>query len=199
MLCNSQIKFNNISLIIGLFYSNLYDNFFFLVKQSNNIIFYIKALSGLFLGDFIIKSNLNLSSFNLENIGLISLLRNIKKGSIISNISYYKFYKKKNIISSSGTYGQILKFINELNIVLVKLPSGKKVYFSSNLFSFNRRNAYLNKKYQFFAKAGYLKNYGKNSIVRGVAMNPVDHPHGGRTKTNSPEVSIWGWVTKFSH
>jgi ribosomal protein L2 len=30
-------------------------------------------------------------------------------------------------------------------------------------------------------------------------MNPVDHPHGGRTKTNSPEVSIWGWVAKKSH
>jgi large subunit ribosomal protein L2 len=35
--------------------------------------------------------------------------------------------------------------------------------------------------------------------VRGVAMNPVDHPHGGRTKTNKPEVSPWGWVTKYSH
>jgi ribosomal protein L2 len=27
-------------------------------------------------------------------------------------------------------------------------------------------------------------------------MNPVDHPHGGRTKTNQPEKSIWGWVAK---
>jgi len=39
---------------------------------------------------------------------------------------------------------------------------------------------------------------GRKSMVRGVAMNPVDHPHGGRTKTNSPEVSIWGWVAKIS-
>ena len=27
-------------------------------------------------------------------------------------------------------------------------------------------------------------------------MNPVDHPHGGRTKSSSPEVSPWGWVAK---
>jgi ribosomal protein L2 len=27
-------------------------------------------------------------------------------------------------------------------------------------------------------------------------MNPVDHPHGGRTKTVQPEVSPWGWVAK---
>jgi len=32
-------------------------------------------------------------------------------------------------------------------------------------------------------KAGFYKNFGRNSIVRGVAMNPVDHPHGGRTKS----------------
>jgi large subunit ribosomal protein L2 len=32
--------------------------------------------------------------------------------------------------------------------------------------------------------------------VRGVAMNPVDHPHGGRTKSSSPEISPWGWVAK---
>jgi large subunit ribosomal protein L2 len=32
-----------------------------------------------------------------------------------------------------------------------------------------------------------------------VAMNPVDHPHGGRTKSNSPEVTPWGKVTKKSH
>jgi large subunit ribosomal protein L2 len=32
--------------------------------------------------------------------------------------------------------------------------------------------------------------------VRGVAQNPVDHPNGGRTKTNKPERSPWGWVAK---
>jgi large subunit ribosomal protein L2 len=42
----------------------------------------------------------------------------------------------------------------------------------------------------FLSKAGTLKSFGKKSKVRGVAMNPVDHPHGGRTKTNQPEKSI---------
>lgn len=32
--------------------------------------------------------------------------------------------------------------------------------------------------------------------VRGVAMNPVDHPNGGRTKSKSPELSPWGWIAK---
>jgi ribosomal protein L2 len=31
-----------------------------------------------------------------------------------------------------------------------------------------------------------------------VAMNPVDHPHGGRTKTNSPELTPWGKIAKLN-
>ncbi len=38
-------------------------------------------------------------------------------------------------------------------------------------------------------KAGSRIFRGTRPSVRGVAMNPVDHPHGGRTKTNSPELS----------
>ena len=45
-------------------------------------------------------------------------------------------------------------------------------------------------------KAGRNRWLGVRPTVRGVAMNPVDHPHGGNTKTNSPEVSPWGWVAK---
>ena len=48
-------------------------------------------------------------------------------------------------------------------------------------------------------KAGRSRWLGIRPTVRGTAMNPVDHPHGGRTKTNKPEVSPWGWVTKYSH
>jgi len=35
-----------------------------------------------------------------------------------------------------------------------------------------------------------MYNAGIKPKVRGVARNPVDHPHGGRTKTNQPEVSV---------
>ena len=47
-------------------------------------------------------------------------------------------------------------------------------------------------KYSIKGKAGIPINKGSKPIVRGVAMNPVDHPNGGRTKTNKPEKSIWG-------
>ena len=54
------------------------------------------------------------------------------------------------------------------------------------------RNSQIDHKYRILGKAGVCIKSGKKSKSRGVARNPVDHPHGGRTKTNQPEVSIWG-------
>ena len=47
-----------------------------------------------------------------------------------------------------------------------------------------------------YGKAGRNRNLGRRPIVRGVAMNPVDHPHGGRTNGGRPSVSPWGILTK---
>lgn len=48
-------------------------------------------------------------------------------------------------------------------------------------------------------KAGHSRALGKRSVVRGVAMNPVDHPHGGgqgKTSGGPKPLSPWGKLTK---
>jgi len=45
-------------------------------------------------------------------------------------------------------------------------------------------------------KAGDNRHLGFKSIVRGVAMNPIDHPHGGDTSGGRPSVNYWGRYTK---
>jgi large subunit ribosomal protein L2 len=48
-------------------------------------------------------------------------------------------------------------------------------------------------------KAGRSRWMNKRPSVRGVAMNPVDHPHGGgqgKTKGGRPSVTPWSWPTK---
>jgi large subunit ribosomal protein L2 len=57
-----------------------------------------------------------------------------------------------------------------------------------NLCNLGRNNNLLH-KYINIGKAGINIISGKKVTVRGVAKNPVDHPHGGRTKTNCPEIS----------
>lgn len=102
------------------------------------------------------------------------------------------YNKKSSYIKSSGTFSQILQINKDLNIVLVILPSGKKKYVSMDYLCTLGRNNNIFKKFIVIGKAGINRILGKNIKVRGVAMNPVDHPHGGRTKTNKPEVSPWG-------
>jgi len=45
-------------------------------------------------------------------------------------------------------------------------------------------------------KAGRNRLLGIRPSVRGIAMNPVDHPHGGRTNGGCPSVTPWGIPTK---
>ena len=52
------------------------------------------------------------------------------------------------------------------------------------------RNMNLNKRYTRMSRFRDNLVHGFKSRVRGVAMNPVDHPNGGRTKTNQPEKSV---------
>ena len=47
-------------------------------------------------------------------------------------------------------------------------------------------------RFSMLGKAGRNRLLGKRPHVRGVAMNPIDHPHGGRTKPGRPSVTPWG-------
>jgi len=192
-LSNTNTKLN---LVLNLCYSNYLKTFLFFIKNSNNQFYYTKGINGLFISDFIKSISINPRYLTNFFLGYSILLRFCKNGFILSNISI----NKKNIyIKSPGTYGQVVDVNFELELIIIKLPSLKKKFFNFNNYSVIGRNIFIDKKYQFYSKSGIKRNDGLSSKVRGVAMNPVDHPHGGRTKTNSPEVSIWGWVAKNSH
>ena len=80
----------------------------------------------------------------------------------------------------------------------IYLPSGNEKYISVYTYYFeNAQHLIEGSPLQFKQKARSYFNKTK-PITRGVAMNPVDHPHGGRTKTNQPEISKWGWVAKHN-
>jgi ribosomal protein L2 len=83
-----------------------------------------------------------------------------------------------------GSFGRILIKNLLKGFVLINLPSKFQ-----KIFSLLTR-VYKNIRYQYklirflnIQKAGFLKYRGFRPSVRGVAMNPVDHPHGGRTKS----------------
>lgn len=164
-----------------------------LIRYSNGCLSYIPATHGFFLGDYNYSTNLPPYLWYFNKPGLTVILYFLKKFTIFHNLV---IKQKSTYAKANGTYCQLLEVMEDLKIAKVKLPSGNsKVVSIYTPVTLGRvANPLLNKT--VVGKAGYLKYNGLKPKVRGVAMNPVDHPHGGRTKTNQPEVSPWGWVTK---
>ena len=100
-------------------------------------------------------------------------------------------------IRSPGTTGHLIKIDQKLNTALVKMPSGVRKVFSVFSLGALGTNPFSDNKYWKSNKAGYYNNKGCKSKVRGVARNPVDHPHGGRAKTVAYPRTPWGKTTKF--
>ena len=83
---------------------------------------------------------------------------------------------------SVGSLAKVISKNLYNHVILLELPSGVKKFFSIFSLSLHTlKKLQISKKTS--KKAGHFSNYGKKPKVRGVAMNPVDHPHGGRTKS----------------
>ena len=106
------------------------------------------------------------------------------------------YNNKWTFAKSSGTYGMKLKAKKTVKLILVKLPSSITYFFIKTIRCFIGKNTnFFNNKF-IEGKWGFSIHRTKRLVVRGVAMNPVDHPNGGRTKAKQPEKSPWGWIAK---
>ena len=145
-----------------------------LICYKNGILSYIIAVEGL-------KENLY-TNWNLLSLGSARFLSNYKYGTFISCIEL-RPNKGSKIARSAGCYGIVLNIRN--NKVIIRLPSGEERLFSNKSKALlgivsNKNHKFLKKK-----KAGNNIWLGKRPVVRGVAKNCVDHPHGGgRGKTS---------------
>jgi large subunit ribosomal protein L2 len=83
------------------------------------------------------------------------------------------------------------------NVALIKLPSGVHKIFSVYSSGSLGQIPFKDQNLKTQAKAGFFKQLGKKSLSRGVAKNPVDHPHGGRNKAIRYQRTPWGRTTKF--
>lgn len=86
-------------------------------------------------------------------------------------------------VRSAGCSAKITKFDKSNHTALVMLPSGVQKFFSIYSLLLLGPCALKLKKKTSCTKSGFWRSYGLKPKVRGVARNPVDHPHGGRTKS----------------
>lgn len=189
---------NSLSLVINLVKQPNKSAFISLIKYSNGTFSYILASSSLIPGDYTFTT-VRPIIFSLKNgdMGCAVLLKYINFTHIFFNIELNSGCGGK-YARSGGAFCKVISLNSEKDLIKIQLPSGVIKYLSQYcLVNLGRASNIFNFK-QFFVKAGYFRNLGFKSKVRGVAMNPVDHPHGGRTKTNSPEMTPWGKIAKFN-
>jgi large subunit ribosomal protein L2 len=123
-------------------------------------------------------------------------LKAIPVGTAVHNVEL-KPGKGGQIARAAGTSAQIMA--KENNYALLRLPSGelRQVLLTCRATI----GAVGNAEHEQIAigKAGRSRWLGKRPHVRGVAMNPIDHPHGGgegRTSGGRHPVTPWGKPTK---
>jgi large subunit ribosomal protein L2 len=92
---------------------------------------------------------------------------------------------KENVKYSRAdhSYSTILKKNLQFFSVIVKLPSGVRKIFSIFSIGYKQELQSSPKNFLFDSSAKRLYLKGLSPRSRGVAKNPVDHPHGGRTKS----------------
>lgn len=100
----------------------------------------------------------------------------IPAGTIICNIELFPG-KGSQMARSAGSYGKLLAV--EGGFAHVGLPSGETKIISENCFATIGQVSNIEHNKMVIGKAGRSRWMGRRPEVRGSAMNPVDHPHGG--------------------
>jgi large subunit ribosomal protein L2 len=123
-------------------------------------------------------------------------LKNIPLGTLIHNVEL-KIGKGGQLIRSGGGYGRIMA--KEGKYAHVRLPSGEVRLVHKECYATIGQLSNLEHDNISFGKAGRARWLGKRPHVRGVAMNPVDHPLGGgegKSSGGRHPVSPWGIPAK---
>jgi large subunit ribosomal protein L2 len=165
--------------------------FLALLKYEDGELAYILAPQRLGVGDTVIAG---------EHVdvkpGNAMPMANMPIGTIIHNIEF-KVGKGGQLARSAGAYAQIVG--RDQDYVILRLNSGEQRLVLGRCMASVGAVSNPDHMNTSIGKAGRKRWMGRRPHNRGVAMNPIDHPHGGgegRTSGGRHPVSPWGFPTK---
>ncbi|WP_417517666.1 50S ribosomal protein L2 [Minwuia sp.] len=165
--------------------------FIALIEYEDGELSYILAPQRLAVGDKVLASE----RCDIKP-GNAMPLRNMPVGTIVHNVEM-KQGKGGQIARSAGTYAQLIG--KDSGYAQVRLSSGEQRLIRGECMATVGAVSNPDQGNIKLGKAGRKRWLGKRPSVRGVAMNPVDHPHGGgegRTSGGRHPVTPWGKPTK---
>jgi large subunit ribosomal protein L2 len=166
-------------------------SFIALVKYADGDQAYILAPQRLGVGDIVVAGD----HVDVKP-GNAMPLSNMPVGSIVHNIEL-KIGKGGQLARSAGTYAQLVGRDGEY--VIVRLNSGEQRLVHGRCMATVGAVSNPDHMNISIGKAGRKRWMGRKPHNRGVAMNPIDHPHGGgegRTSGGRHPVTPWGFPTK---
>jgi large subunit ribosomal protein L2 len=181
-------KFDMLAKVERLEYDPNRTAFIALIKYEDGELAYILAPQRLNVGDTVIAGeHVDVKPGNAMPLAAIPV------GTIVHNIEL-KIGKGGQIARSAGTYAQIVGrdgeyVILRLNSTEQRLVHGRCLATVGAVSNPDNMNVSI-------GKAGRNRRMGWRGHVRGEAMNPVDHPLGGRTRGGRHPVTPWGKPTK---
>ena len=181
---------NSIGIVTSIEYDpNRTSNIASIYDFMSQIYFYIIAPTKLNIGD-IVKSGLN----GEPKIGHSLPISKIPVGSFIHNVSP-KTNKPGQISRSAGTFSYLIE--KTPKYARIEISSGEQRHLSINSYA---TIGIVSNELHFLTtigKAGRSRWLNRRPKVRGVAMNPIDHPHGGgEGKKSGSSLSPWGKPSK---
>ena len=148
---------------------------------------YILAPDGLSVGDTVVSG----PDADIK-VGNALPLANFPVGTLIHNIELYK-NRGGQLVRSAGAAAQLMA--KEGNYAHVRLPSGEVRLIHLDCMATIGQTGNVEHENITIGKAGRIRWLRRRPSVRGVAMNPVDHPHGGgegRSPIGRAPVTPWG-------
>ena len=186
-------KFDSIAVVKTIEYDPNRSSRIALVLYPDNEKRYVIAPDGLKVGDEIVSTKEGQAPFKAGNA---MPLGKIPEGLLVHNVEL-KPGKGAQMVRSAGSYARIMA--SDSGMVTLKLPSGELRMVAETCLA--TIGSVGNKSHENISigKAGRSRWLGRRPKVRGVAMNPVDHPHGGgegKTSGGRHPVSPWGTPAK---
>src|ERR1700761_8353012 len=184
-------KFDQPALVERLEYDPNRTSFIALIKYKDGELAYILAPQRQAVGDTVVSGNkVGVKLGNAMPLGAMPI------GTIIHNIEM-KPGKGGQIARSAGTYAQLVG--RDQGYALLRMTSGELRMVRAECRATIGAVSNPDQQNIVIGKAGRNRWLGKKPSVRGVAMNPIDHPHGGgegRTSGGRHPVTPWGKGTK---
>nr|YP_009160619.1 ribosomal protein L2 [Sciaphila densiflora]AKR17949.1 ribosomal protein L2 [Sciaphila densiflora] len=151
---------------------------------------YILHPRGVIIGDIVVSG----TEASISTGNTLPLSTNMPLGTPLHNIEI-TFGKGGQLARAAGAVAKLIA--KEGKSAILRLPSGEVRLISKNCLATVGQVGNVGSKQKSFGRAGSKCWLGKRPVVRGVVMNPIDHPHGGgegrapigRKKPTTP----WGY------